>query len=318
MEVRNIVLKYLKHEKDDSGLKRGYFIINGLRVNEGSTIGTQFRRVLLNDLVGNSITGVRFKGVENIHQYSVISAREDVLEILLNTQGVILKGNIKSNLVGTLKMEGPGVVTASCIKFPKNLKIINPNHYLMSIPESASVDLEFLIERRTGYRLASQTFSKTVKDKGKEYVAADATFMPVHRVTFHTRNYHDDKNNILEELRLDITTDGSISPAEAFIAGARLTINLYSTFNLNRKNLINAECQTLEKDFYIPPYSEIGIEILELPPKIRNCLKKSGIHRIDSLIESSEKDLLNIKNFGQKSLDIVLDELYNKFKITLD
>jgi len=185
--MNKISIKCLKSEIISPGSYYGQFVINALRSGQGITIGNQLRRVLLGDLSGIAISAVRIAGVT--HEFSTISGvREDILEILLNLKGIILKGKIPDVPVGRLKVQGPSVVTAGQIQLPANLEVVNVNHYIATISTAHILEIEFKFEYGTGYKLATQTFF----DESENYLQLDSIFMPVQKVDFkiYLLNWH--------------------------------------------------------------------------------------------------------------------------------
>jgi DNA-directed RNA polymerase subunit alpha len=149
--MNNFYIKCLKSEKINSGSMYGQFLINSLRPGQGITIGNLLRRVLLSDLGGTTITGVRIAGVRD--EFSTIpGVREDVLEILLNLKGIVLKNQTTETQFGHLKVKGPAVVTASSIQLSSDLEVVNPNHYIATISTSNLLELELKFEYGTGYK----------------------------------------------------------------------------------------------------------------------------------------------------------------------
>ena len=195
--MNNISIKCLQSEHIESGACHGQFIINSLKVGQGITIGNQLRRVLLGDLGGVAISAVRIAGVT--HEFSTIpGVREDILEILLNLKGIVIKsrGNLEDGKFGRLKVQGPSVLTADLIQLPSDLEIVNPNHYIATVSASNIIEIEFKFEYGTGYRLANQAFS----NQSENYLQLDAVFMPVQKVDFKLENFYDTSNNISERL----------------------------------------------------------------------------------------------------------------------
>ena len=203
--MTNISIKCLKSEKIESGSDYGQFLINSLKTGQGITIGNQLRRVLLNELGGVGISAVRIAGIS--HEFSTIpGVREDILEILLNLKGIVVKNNTENTEMpqfGRLKIQGPAVITASLIQLPSNLEIVNPNHYIMTISTSNILEIEFKFEFGTGYKLASQTFL----EENENYLQLDTIFMPIQKVDFKIENVYDNNNNITERVILDIWTN---------------------------------------------------------------------------------------------------------------
>merc|ERR1712194_507018 len=161
---------------------------------QGITVGNLLRRVLLNDLGGTAITGIRIAGVRD--EFSlIVGVREDILEILLNLKGIIFTNATNNISFGHLKIKGPAVVTANSIQLPSNIDIVNPNHYIATISSSSFLEIEFKFEHGVGYKLAAQTFS----DDSEDFLETDAIFIPV-------QNVYNDSNKITERLFIDIWT----------------------------------------------------------------------------------------------------------------
>jgi len=310
--MNNISIKCLKSEKIQSGACYGQFVINSLRPGQGITIGNQLRRVLLGDLGGVAISAVRIAGIS--HEFSTIpGVREDILEILLNLKGIVLKGETQTNQFGRLKIQGPSVITADLIQLPAALEIVNPNHYIATISTSNILEIEFKFEYGTGYKLASQTFS----DEDDNYLQLDTIFMPVQKVDFKIENVYDSANNISERLFIDIWTNGSILPNEALESASKIIIDLF-TILINNKNINdNNQLEVKTESISIEPYTNIAIEELQLSVRAYNCLKKAQINTVGDLLQYSPEKLQELKNFGRKSADEVFSTLKNKLGIIL-
>ena len=310
--MNNISIRCLKSEKIQSGACHGQFVINSLRPGQGITIGNQLRRVLLGDLGGLAISAVRIAGVT--HEFSTIpGVREDILEILLNLKGVVLKSQTKDVQFGRLKVQGPTVITADSIKLPEGMEVVNPNHYIATLSTPNIIEIEFKFEYGTGYRLATQNFSEEFNN----YLQLDTVFMPVQKVDFKIENVYDTSNNSNERLFLDIWTNGSISPNEALESASRIIIDLFTVLI---KNTIRNETDQLEQQsdsISIEPYTNIAIEELQLSVRAYNCLKKAQINTVGDLLQYSPEKLQELKNFGRKSADEVFSTLKNKLGIIL-
>jgi DNA-directed RNA polymerase subunit alpha len=296
--MNNISIRCLKSEKIQSGACHGQFVINSLKPGQGITIGNQLRRVLLGDLGGiATIPGVR----------------EDILEILLNLKGVVLRSKIKDVQFGRLKIQGPTVITADLIQLPTGIEIINPNHYIATLSTSNIIEIEFKFEYGVGYRLATQSFSEELNN----YLQLDTVFMPVQKVDFKIENIYDISNHSNERLFLDIWTNGSISPNEALESASKIIIDLFTVLI---KNTIRNENNQLEQEsdsISIEPYTNIAIEELQLSVRAYNCLKKAQINTVGDLLQYSPEKLQELKNFGRKSADEVFSTLKNKLGIIL-
>ena len=310
--MNNLSVKCLKSKTIESGVCHGQFLITSLKPGQGITIGNQLRRVLLNDLGGIAISAIRIAGVN--HEFSTIpGVREDILEILLNLKGIILKSTTKTSQFGRLKIQGPAVITADLIELPSNLEIVNPSHYIMTISTSNVLEIEFKFEYGTGYRLASQTFL----EKNENYLQLDTLFMPVQKVDFKIENIYDNSNTITERLFLDIWTNGSISPDEAFKLAVQTILDLFTLLinykNIETKNTVKPKALSLN----IEPYTNIAIEELQLSVRAYNCLKKAQINTVGDLLKYSPERLQELKNFGRKSADEVFSTLKNKLGIIM-
>lgn len=312
--MKNISIRCVKSETNPSGASHGQFVINSLKAGQGITIGNQLRRVLLGDLGGTVISAVRIAGVT--HEFSTIpGVREDILEILLNLKGVVLKSKKKDIQFGRLKVQGPAIINADSINLPEGMEIVNPNHFIAVLSTSNIVEIEFKFEYGTGYRLATQTFSEEFNN----YLHLDTAFMPVKKVDFKIESLYDTNDPNNERLFLDIWTDGSISPNEALESAAMITIDLFSGLvqNTSKNENIKLE-QESNYSVSIEPYTNIAIEELQLSVRAYNCLKKAQINTVGDLLQYSPEKLKELKNFGRKSADEVFSTLKNKLGITLN
>jgi DNA-directed RNA polymerase subunit alpha len=194
---------------------------------------------MLGDLGGIAISAVRITGVT--HEFSTIpGVREDILEILLNLKGIVLKSETKDVRFGRLKIQGPCVVTADLIQLPPDLEIVNPNHYIATLLTSNILEIEFKFEYGRGYKLATQT----VAEEAENYLQLDTVFMPVQKVDFKIENVYDTANNISERLFIDIWTNGSISPNEALEYGSQIIIDIFTSLINNKIQTENSQLES--------------------------------------------------------------------------
>jgi len=310
--MNNPYIKCLKSEKTESGVMFGQFLINSLRPGQGITIGNLLRRVLLGDLGGTSITGIRLAGAKD--EFSIITGvREDILEILLNLKGIVVKNKTTKSQFGYLKTKGPAIITAALIELPSDLEIINPNHYIATISTENTLEIEFKFEYGTGYKLAGQTFNK----KSGDFLEIDAIFMPVQKVDFKIENIYDASNEISERLIIEVWTNGSIKPEDAIYTASQLIIDLFNSVIENK--FIPEKTENINKigSNVLEPHTNIAIEELQLSVRAYNCLKRAQINTIGDLLEYSPEKLQELKNFGRKSPDEVFMTLKNKLGIIL-
>lgn len=308
----NISIKSLKSEQIESGASHGQFLISSLKIGQGITFGNQLRRVLLGDLGGVAISAVRIAGIT--HEFSIIpGVREDILEILLNLKGIVLKSKTKDTKFGRLKIQGPSVITADLIQLPSDLEIVNPNHYIATLSTPNILEIEFKFEYGTGYRLASQVFS----DQDENYLQLDTIFMPVQKVDFKIENVYENSTNISERLILDIWTNGSLSPKDALESAAQIIIDLFKVLLTPKKTNEIDSFDAKSQIASIEPYTNIAIEELQLSVRAYNCLKKAQINTVGDILQYSPEKLQELKNFGRKSADEVFSTLKNKLGIIL-
>ena len=310
--MNDLYFKPLKSEKLQSGSYYGQFLIDKLKLGQGITIGNQLRRVLLGEIGGTAISAVRIVGIR--HEFATIpGVREDILEILLNLKGIVIKSDTTETKFGRLKVQGPLVLTADLIDLPAGIKIINPNHYIATVSTSINLELEFKIEHGIGYKLASQLFN----EENKNFLQIDSIFMPVQKVNFKIENLYDTDNSISERLILEIWTNGSIEPIEALKKACQLTINCFNSL-LKTQNIKETIKKTSNnRKLTIEPYTNIAIEELQLSVRSYNCLKKAKINTVGDLLQYSPDQLQELKNFGRKSADEVFSTLKNKLNIIL-
>jgi DNA-directed RNA polymerase subunit alpha len=328
--MTNFSIKSRESNALDSGALYNQFVFDELTPGQGITIGNVLRRTLLADLGGTAIVAVRILGVH--HEFSTIKGvREDVLEILLNLKGIILKRiNNENELnyidnkepVGRLIVQGPGIITADLIEFPEGLEVVNPNHYIATISDLNIIEMEFLFRYGVGYDLASNR----KKEKLDGFLEIDAIFMPVEKVNFRVENSYMDSKHINEQLILDIWTNGSLTPSDALLNASKILKNLLDSLltnlvNTNSSIAVNESLkpkQLESTESTVKTFTNISIEELQLSVRSYNCLKFAQIDFISDLLKYSPEQLKLIKNLGQKSVNEILLTLRNKFGITLN
>ena len=278
----------------------GRFVFKPLDVGHGITIGNILRRVLLTNLPGISIVGVRIAGVN--HEFSTIpGVREDVLEILLNLKEVIFKSQHHGETFGRLKIQGPAIITASCIDLPSTIEIVNPNQYIATISDNSILEMEIKLDWGKGYTLAE---NRPVEGH-LDFLRIDAIFMPVKRVV-----YHIEKLGNQEQLILDLWTNGSITPSDAVSVASKTIINWFKTIENLDKTTSKKETIIKQRDL-----KTIPIEELNLSARAYNGLKRAQINLIGELLHYSLNDLREIKNFGQKSVQEVIEALETRYGV---
>ena len=283
------------------------FVIEPLDQGQGITVGNALRRVLLSDLEGSAITAVRISGVN--HEFSTIQGiREDTLELLLNLKEIVLKHNGKEPTVGRLRVQGPTIVTAANFDLPPEVEIMDPNQYIATICSNSILEMEFKISNGKGYQL----IEKSNDDLSQDFLHLDAVYMPVKKVNYSVEEIRYHQNLIKDKLTLEVWTNGSISPQEAIGQSSLILINLFSP--LKTISFKPDEEQGVPEGSRI---NQILIEELQLSVRAYNCLKRAQIHSVADLLDYSQEDLLEIKNFGQKSAEEVIEALQKRLGINL-
>ena len=285
----------------------GKFILYPLDQGQGITVGNALRRVLLSDLEGSAIVAVRIAGIN--HEFSTIpGVREDVLEILLNLKEVVLKSYTKEPSIGRLRVQGPAIITASNFELSPDVEVIDSEQYIATICNNNILEMEFRVEPGKGYQIVE----KFMDDTSIDFLQVDAIFMPVKKVNYSVEEIRYDQSSLKDKLTLEIWTNGSISPQEAIGQSSTILTNLF-----NPLKTIHFKS---EEESFLPEGTRINqilIEELQLSVRADNGLKRAQIHSVADLLDYSQEDLLEIKNFGQKSAEEVIDALQKRLGINL-
>lgn len=293
-------------ERDQS--QYGKFLLEPLERGQGTTVGNALRRVLLSNLEGTAVSAVRIAGVN--HEFATIEGvREDVLEILLNMKEVVLKSYSPQPQIGRLLVQGPTTVTAGRFDLPSEVEAIDPNQYIATVAEGSTLEMEFRVEKGKGYRAVDRSRDENA---ALDFLLIDAVFMPVRKVNYSVEDARVGGSLEKDRLIMEIWTNGSISPQEALSQSASILVDLFSPLKD-----ITIESMLEESPTEADPTSQIPIEELQLSVRAYNCLKRAQINSVADLLDYSQEDLLEIKNFGQKSAEEVIEALQKRLGITL-
>ena len=285
-----------KIECIESSDNYGRFLVEPLEKGFGTTLGNAMRRVLLGYLPGASVTQVRIEGIQ--HEFSPIPhVKEDVLEFLLNVKALNLRPLSGQPGKLTLEKEGRGEVHAADINPSTDFEIANPELYLATLDSpKAKLYVELDAELGTGYRPAESGDNLPAGT-----IPVDAIFTPVRKVNFTTEPMHVGRETSHERLYLEVWTDGAIAPADAIsLSAAILTEQLTPFVDYGRVSKIDEEKKALRESIPEDLYN-MPVEQLDLSVRAMNCLRRSGINTIGELISTGEKELMSLRNFGQKS-----------------
>lgn len=282
----------------------GHFICEPLEKGFGITIGNGVRRVLLSYLTGAAINRVKIEGVQ--HELSVIPhIKEDVTEFLLNVKAVRLKSLTGQAGKLILEVEGEGQITAGDIKPSADFEIVNPEQYLATLdsPE-AKMTVEFDVELGEGFRQAESNANLPIG-----VIPVDAIFTPVRKVNYSVEPLRVGRETNRERLHLEIWTDDTLAPSDALSRAAAVLVEQLSPLvSYSRISKVEAETSptlpTIPEEIFNKP-----VEQLNLSVRTMNCLRRGGISTVGELTTRSERDLLTLRNFGQKSLNEIKDKL---------
>ncbi len=280
---------------------------------QSTTIGNALRRVLLSNLPGLAITGVRISGID--HEFSTIpNVKEDVIDILLNLKQIILKGDITEPTLARLKVKESGIIVASEIELPSNITLVDPRQYIASLTKKGNLEMEILIVRGQDYFTSEKLDSKIPE----RFLAVDAVFMPVTKVNFFVETSRSSLSFELESLILEIWTNGSITPDEALTSSSEILENTFGLLKvINKLSTPSTSIDSTVQEEKTEHLETIFIEELELSVRAYNCLKRANVHTLSDLLQYSAEDLLEFKNFGRKSADEVCENLKTRFDLDL-
>lgn len=297
-----------KLEVEELNSDYGRFTAEPFERGYGSTIGIAMRRVLLSLIAGTAISAVRIEGV--LHEFSSIpGVYEDVLNIILNLRNIPFKLNIDEAKVVRIEKNTAGEILSSDIETDSDVEVLDKNIHIAYLEEGAEFKAELIVKKGLGFTLAEQNFDESLP---VDFIAVDSNFNPVEKVKYTVKPARVGKRTDYEKLILEVWTDGSISPKECVSrAGKILRDHLAICLDYqDREKLLPTDEQDsgtgIESKFEI---LERSVESMGLSVRALKCLKKLGVDFIFELIEKTEHELLNSKNFGKKSLEEIIAKL---------
>ncbi|MCH7583169.1 MAG: DNA-directed RNA polymerase subunit alpha [Acidobacteria bacterium] len=283
---------------------RSRVVVEPLEPGFGYTLGNTMRRTLLSRIPGAAITSIQIEGVE--HEFSTIKGvLEDVVDIILNIKRVVIRmdGVEEQNLY--LSAKGAGDVTAGDLKLPAGVEVVNPDAPIATLSASGRLEMELTVAPGVGYRTAdgNKGGSLTIG-----VIPVDSIFSPVRKVAYKVENTQVGQMTNFDRLVLDIETNGAIDPAEAVSSAGKTLGELMGLFADIGEGQ-GLELGDVEPEISSSPDLDLPIEALDLSERPRNCLRRAQVKTVGELVERTSDDLLNITNFGQKSLDEVIAKL---------
>ena len=296
-----LVVQRPQVSEDEIAANRSKFVIEPLEPGFGYTLGNSLRRTLLSSIPGAAVTQMKIDGV--LHEFSTIEGvAEDVTDVVLNLKELVIRSDNEEPTTVHLRVNGPADVTARDIELPAGVEILNTEHHIATLNKKASLSTELRIEQGRGYVAAANA--------GKEAIGTipiDALFSPVKRVTYEVEPTRVEQMTNYDRLILDVESDGSISRREALASAGGTLLELVQLFS----DLAEAASVSVgpAEDEDQPSDYAITVEDLNLSVRSYNCLKREGINSVGDLVQKSESELMDIRNFGQKSIDEVKAKL---------
>ncbi len=297
--------KRLDFEPETLTATYGKFYAQPFERGFGTTIGNALRRVLLSSIEGAAITAVKIEGV--LHEFSSLpGVVEDVTDIILNLKQIPIKMHTTEEKLLTLDITRKGKVTAADVQGDPTIDILEADAPIATLSENGKLQMEMRVSMGRGYVSADKNFDE---DMGIGYIPIDSVHSPVRRVNYHVEAARIGQATDYDRLVLEVWTNGTVSPADAVGLAATLLRDHLTIF-------VNAEVETAlegegvgELPENLAEYLNKSVDELELSVRSANCLKNAGIRTIRELVQKSEKDMLETKNFGRKSLNEIRDIL---------
>lgn len=320
----DLKIKTVNTMTSSDGSQYGKFTIEPLERGFGTTIGNALRRVLLSSLEGTAVTSCRIEGIT--HEYTAIpGVLEDVIDVMLNLKGLAIKTDSKEPQQLRIDIDKPGPVLASDIQLPAGVKVVNPDWLICTIADGGSFHADVIVETGKGYQ-ANDIPRNSKGNAPIDMLPIDATFMPVKRVSYEVENTRVGDSIDYDKLTLEIWSNGTLDVTTALTQAADLLIEHFVQIaslsgNTSHRELDDsmpsqtsssvADSDDENAELVSSDEPSITIDELELSVRAYNCLKRASINSMAELLKKSEHDLLNIKNFGKKSSDEVIERLHH-------
>ncbi len=285
---------------------RSRFVIEPLEPGFGYTLGNSLRRTLLSSIPGAAVTSIKIEG--NQHEFSTIDGVvEDVTEIILNLKALVLSSEEDEPVTMYLRKAGAGAVTAADIAPPSGVEIHNPELHIATLNDNGKLEMELVVERGRGYG-SSQLNKAPNAEIGR--IPVDSIYSPVLKVTYKVEATRVEQRTDFDRLIVDVETKPAIRPRAARASAGRTLVELFG-----RARELNLDAEGVEigpspVDEQLAADLALPVEELNLTVRSYNCLKREGIHTVGELVSRSEQDLLDIRNFGSKSIDEVKLKLH--------
>lgn len=289
---------------DEQSATSASFVIEPLQAGYANTLGNSLRRVLLSSIKGGAIVAFKVEGAS--HEFTTVpGVKEDVVDIMLNLKNVRVKVSSDEPIELRIEKKGAGTITAKDIKTSADVEIINPEQVIATIDDpKKSVVIDLVVESGRGYETIEQASTNRLHS---DMIALDAVFSPVLRVRYKVDSTRVGQETNLDKLQLNVETDGSITPREAFEEAAAILVNQYTALagstSVEAAPALGQDAEEESNELNTP------IEELNLSARTANALINNEIRTVRDLVTLSEQDLRELKGFGSKALDEVKDKL---------
>jgi len=284
---------------------RSRFIIEPLEPGFGYTLGNSLRRTLLSSIPGAAVTSIRVASA--LHEFTTLEGvKEDLTDIVLNIKNLVISSDNDEPTVAYIRKSGSGTITGADVAVPAGVEVHNPDLHIATLNSKANVEIELTIERGRGYVSAVQN-----KQVGAEIVRipVDSIYSPVLRVTYKVEATRVEQRTDFDRLIIDVETKRSITPRDAVASAGKTLVELFGLAHELNYSAEGIDLGPSVQDAALAADLALPIEDLDLTVRSYNCLKREGIHTVGELLSRSEADLLDIRNFGSKSIDEVKAKL---------
>ena len=302
-------IKCINTTTGSDGSQYGKYVVEPMEKGFGTTVGNALRRVLLSSLEGAAVTSIRIEGIT--HEYtSIPGIVEDAIDIMLNLKSVVVKTEFSEPQHLRLDATEAGPVLAGDIELPAGVKIVNPDCVICTLSEGGSIHADITVEVGKGY-VAVDVLKDQKNGLPIDLLPIDAVFMPIRRVSYNVESARVGESLDYDKLTLEIWSNGSIEVGAALSKASNLLIEHFSQIAGISGTPVQVKPEVEEEvvvEETVAP--TLSIEDLELSVRAYNCLKRASINSMAELLKKSEHDLLNIKNFGKKSSDEVIEKLH--------
>lgn len=288
------------------GLHYGKFVAEPLERGYGITLGNALRRVLLSDLEGAAVTAIKIDGVP--HEFSTVhGVVEDVIDIILNIKGLVFRSYSNTAKVVKLSVSRSGAITGADISSDAEIEVINPNCYIATLNEGSTLEIEMMVEKGKGFVPAEKPRQNSLP---MGWIPTDSIYMPVRKVNYTVEDTRVGQSTDFDKLILEVWTNGSIDPTRAISSASMIIINKFKEFAALAGDVVTVQEEQKEEEAKTKTKNDdLSIEELELSVRAYNCLKRANIFSLTDLLKRTERELMEIKNFGRKSAEEVIERV---------